>query len=532
MTPCLRKACLTTSLLCISSGMTWLPFRLLRNSLLTGDGVSPLPPFYPPCSDEEIVSSVTIVAVVKDTCSQVDSFFLRLAGMLPEETRVVYVSPEVAGCEEMTPLPVFRNTIRISAREGGSPFQAFLTARKRVKTPFSLLIHTDVVPTSDSSVCELVRALQTHPDAGIAAPHLLERGKDGVVVPHGHHTNLHIRSANGEERVSYDLDWDLLTRRVEADFGDLGGGPQMDFVEDHAFMARTKDFQLDIDPLASYTMEYIDVVLNVRWRGSHPWYVPTSHFLFDVDTNKLRWQDVPYFVLKRSEHEGSCVSVYLAAKWGVPFPHTSVWNYVRYSMLSTVTFEGNLLPPRREDQVLLFLSWFESVGFNTYSGDLLLSAAKRRRTVFDVARRRLPCSKFTSPNRSAHSVLKTEEHSELYRPYDVSLEETWTPISVSVNRYSTCRKETDCGMLVMEEKGGCRCYTFYPAFDTKSYPLVEWASRKLKLPSRAVDFLRMKHRKVSPSPKATYTCEKDSLACPPLRVDFKKGDRLLKWGWW
>ena len=60
-------------------------------------------------------------------------------------------------------------------------------------------------------------------------------------------------------------------------------------------------YHLYLDKDASFTLEYIDIVLAMRLNNTYPWYVPTSRFIFDVDVNKIGWCDIPYFVNKRSE---------------------------------------------------------------------------------------------------------------------------------------------------------------------------------------------------------------------------------------
>eukprot|EP00972_Heterocapsa_arctica_P048804 7190207-Heterocapsa_arctica.AAC.1 len=72
----------------------------------------------------------------------------------------------------------------------------------------------------------MYRALEANPHYPIAAPQIYEAAADKVIVPHGHHQNLHVRpsptSANGY-RIDYDLSLHLLTQREPTDFKE---GPQ------------------------------------------------------------------------------------------------------------------------------------------------------------------------------------------------------------------------------------------------------------------------------------------------------------------
>ena len=38
------------------------------------------------------------------------------------------------------------------------------------------------------------------------------------------------------------------------------------------------------------------MILNMRSRDTAVWYVPTARCIFDVDTNKITWEDLPYLV--------------------------------------------------------------------------------------------------------------------------------------------------------------------------------------------------------------------------------------------
>ena len=55
----------------------------------------------------------------------------------------------------------------------------------QVKTPFAVLMHNDAYPMEPQFVCEMVRALEAHPEYPIAAPTIYEKGADNIYVPHG-----------------------------------------------------------------------------------------------------------------------------------------------------------------------------------------------------------------------------------------------------------------------------------------------------------------------------------------------------------
>lgn len=66
-------------------------------------------------------------------------------------------------------------------------------------------------------------------------------------------------------------------------------------VDLQAYMARTAGFEDLLDEGGSFTMEYMDMILNMRARNTSAWYVPSARCVFDVELDKLVWQDLPYF---------------------------------------------------------------------------------------------------------------------------------------------------------------------------------------------------------------------------------------------
>ena len=69
------------------------------------------------------------------------------------------------------------------------------------------------------------------------------------------------------------------------------------------YMARTGTYHKYLDPMASFTMEYIDSILAMRLNHTYPWYVPTARVIFGVDVRKIGWRDIPYFVLQREARD-------------------------------------------------------------------------------------------------------------------------------------------------------------------------------------------------------------------------------------
>lgn len=298
-----------------------LPFiiggRLIRNAWMS-DFPEALPPAYPSCNDSELVEKVTILVTVKDTCSQKYSFLENLRKMYPKDMRVVYAYPGMPGCKHVNTkdkIDFVRQTmfpryteIEYPAHE--SPIGGYHAAHELLQTPYVMLSRNDAYPMERQFLCELYRALDANPQYPIAAPTIYEKGDNDIFVPHGHHENLHVRPTQQEQQsagqeyphiIDYDLSVDMLSKRAPHEFKQ---GPQMDFLEDHGFMGRTSNYRQYVDPKASFTMEYMDMILNMRADNTSVLYVPTARCVFDVALSKLTWEDLPYFSYKRSEQIG------------------------------------------------------------------------------------------------------------------------------------------------------------------------------------------------------------------------------------
>ena len=294
-------------------------WRLLRNAMLPNTPAD-VPLKYAPCSPTELVEQITVVVTAKDTCSQTPQTFAELTHSFPRDMRMVYVYPAYPGCNRSLPeQKLFKFLQLVEIPSTSSPNDGFLQAASAITTPYALLMHNDVTPLDGQrTVCELYRALSSRPALIFAAPQIYERSDNGIMVPHAHFRHLHRTPQN---TVRYDLDWDIITKRRPHDFSE---GEQPDFLEDHAYLARSEPhtpwhYSRFLDADASFTMEYLDSILNLRAQGAPaPWYVPSARVLFDVSVRRMQYNDLPYFSFKRSEEVGLRVRAYLDAKWTPP----------------------------------------------------------------------------------------------------------------------------------------------------------------------------------------------------------------------
>jgi len=513
--------------------------RLFRNSALPGIPDA-LEPVYASCSDEELVEKVSLVVTVKDTCAQAEELLTHLSKMFPAGMKVFYALPGIRGCRHVTLDEVgsrlFTNYTQVVVGAGEAPIAGFLKVQPLLKTKYAVLMHNDAYPMEREFACEMYRALEAHPHYPIASPQIYEAAADKIIVPHGHHQNLHVRPSKSVQgfRIDYDLSLHLLTQRTPEDFKE---GPQVDFLEDHAFFARTDKYHELLDPAGSFTLEYMDMILNMRARNTSAWYVPTARCIFDVDTKKITWEDLPYLVYKRSEQIGHQVRTYLTKKWGVEFVNTGIWNYVRYVMLADVVLEQGSLPTEWKDQAAVFYSWFESVGFNRYNGQMLPEfiedpmggAVKVSRTMEQILPTDVPADRV--PPKSAMDILPKQGRKKA-GAIDISFKEPHLPIGV---RVGTCdasepKSYSLCGLAV-QNGDKCTCYNYEVPFNLRTTLYLDKLMALMKLPARAFMYGQMKYWSIPiDQSNVDIFCEPSQAECT-YEVHFSKDARVLQWSW-
>ncbi|CAL1138187.1 unnamed protein product [Cladocopium goreaui] len=513
--------------------------RLFRNVALPGIP-DPVAPTYASCSDADLTAHVSLVVTVKDTCGQFEELMGHLATMFPKDMNVYYAYPNIRGCRNIETGAIgarlFSNYTEVAVGNADAPIAGFLKIQPLLKTKYAVLMHNDAYPMERDFACELFRALEANPHFPIAAPQIYEAAGDRIIVPHGHHQNLHVRpsptSSNGY-RIDYDLSLNLLTQRKPEDFKE---GPQVDFLEDHAFFARSDRYHELLDPAGSFTLEYMDMILNMRSRNTSAWYVPTARCIFDVDTAKVRWEDVPYLVYKRGEQIGHQVRNYLTNKWGVEFVNTGIWNYVRYVMLADVVIRDGL-PKDWKDQAAVFYSWFESVGFNRYNGEYLPQFIEDPQPgVVNVSR----TMKWTLPTdvpahrvppKSAMEILPKQPRKKV-GAIDISFKEPHLPIGV---RKSSCNAQQpdsyrECGMAV-QDGDECTCFTYVVPFNLKTTLYLDKLMAWMKLPARAFMYGQMKYWTVPiDQSKVDFYCDPEQEDCQ-FEVSFSENAKILQWSW-
>jgi hypothetical protein len=281
----------------------------------------------------------------------------------------------------------------------------------------------------------------------------------------------------------------------------------------------------------------MDMILNMRARNTSAWYVPTARCIFDVDIKKITWEDLPYLVYKRSEQIGHQVRTYLTKKWGVEFVNTGIWNYVRYVMLADVVLEQAALPKEWKDQAAIFYSWFESVGFNRYNGQMLpefiedpvggivnISRTMEQTLPTDVPTDRVP-------PKSAMDILPKQARKKS-GAIDISFKEPHLPIGVRISSCDAAKPKSYslCGLAV-QDGNKCTCYNYAVPFNLRTTLYLDKLMALMKLPARAFMYGQMKYWSVPIDERSVdIFCEPNQAECTH-EVHFSNDARVLQWSW-
>lgn len=191
---------------------------------------------------------------------------------------------------------------------------------------------------------------------------LYESKYDGSLAAHATQSNLRLvkNEKTKEVTLRHDHSFEMALRRQGVD---LVEEEQTQFLEDHGFVIDTDKIATVIDPEASFTMEYIDMIMTIRANKWKVLFVPTARLEFRI--TEFSWRDIPYFMYKRSEITALGTRDYLTAKWGITFPNTGFWTFIKYTIVERHAYT-DLVDQSWKHQALVALGWFQMVGWNRY----------------------------------------------------------------------------------------------------------------------------------------------------------------------
>eukprot|EP00947_MAST-08B_sp_MAST-8B-sp1_P001559 g1559.t1 len=355
-----------------------LPVTMLARNMFMAPKPAPIKGQHAACSPELLAKEVTIVVTVKDACSQAPGFIKALEKIVPPSVHLIYTYPNFTSCSSIDmseQLQWWDRATLIPLPLRVSPMQGWIDAIPKIDTPYSLLLHNDGYALDDFFACELLQALKANkakdPSFSVAAPMLYESKADGSLAAHATQSNLRLvpnlpAKVAAAESQAFTVRHDHSPARALNRGEDYPEAAQTEFLEDHGFLIETSKIAATIDPHASYTLEYLDMIMSIRSNAWKVLFVPTARLEFRI--TEFSWRDIPYFMYKRSEITCHGTRDYLAAKWGADFPNTGFWTYIKYTIVEQHTYGPHKLTKLSwKDQASIAFGFFQMAGFNRYA---------------------------------------------------------------------------------------------------------------------------------------------------------------------
>jgi hypothetical protein len=467
---------------------------------------------YPTCSDEMLSKEMTIVVSVKDACSQAPGFIKGLEKIAPKGVHLIYSFPNFTSCASIDmqeQLDRWDKVTLLPLSLRSSPMQGWIEAVDHVTTPYSLLLHNDGYALDNFFACELLSGLKARQKDGYvaSAPMLYESKADGSLAAHATQDNLRLvkNSRTGSVTVRHDHS---IARALNRGL-DFEEAEQSEFIEDHGFMIETDKVTTVVDPRASFTLEYLDMIMTLRSNAWKVLFVPTARLEFRI--TEFSWRDIPYFMYKRSELTAHGCRDYLSAKWKAKFPNTGFWTFIKYTIVEQHRYAEELVEMAWKDQAALVFGFFQMSGFNRYEMD-----GGRSDFVEILEKLDAGWSPAGSVNTSRTLIRPEQEdlretkidhlkeilpmHENKFMPHieaDLPLE--YLPFAGAKLTLDSCEAvqsskglQQICG-LVINDGTECSCWINMPTFKSNSF-LIKFLNKFagwVKIPSRVTTYLEM-----------------------------------------
>jgi len=430
---------------------------------------------------------------------------------------LIYTYPNFESCARIDLKKVLKRWKKVTVLPipiRSSPMQGWVDAIPYIKTKYSYLVHNDGYALDPFFGCELIRGLQHHQanspneSYALAAPMLYESKADGSLAAHATQTNLRLVRDNSPQGITVHHDHSL--RRALNRGNDFQEGPQTEFIEDHGFLIETDKISTVIDPRASFTLEYLDMIMTIRAKGWKVLFVPTARLEFRI--TEFSWRDIPYFMYKRSEATAHGTRDYLKAKWQANFPNTGFWTYIKYTIVEQHVYKEELSALAWKDQAALVFGFFQMAGYNRYN----LGNGKTPADFLDVLQRldrgwspksEMPASRELTRPTVTQTRPSYVKHLDEILPYGqassvggADFTHEYIPFAVARLSFDSCAAVPSptaavCGLLVehASASGGCDCWINMPTFKSNSF-FVRTLSKLaalIKVPSRISTFIEM-----------------------------------------
>jgi hypothetical protein len=162
-----------------------------------------------------------------------------------------------------------------------------------------MLMHNDVYFIDKGGVLKIYETMRKMDRKGyrVVVPMIYEREGNVTLSPHAVHSDLHIDPTTTPPTLGHMMD---LRKGLTRWSDQMSSGDQTHFLEDHAFMVTTEFIDKLIDPGSAFTMEYIDMYLNMMHEdGIKPYFDPDVRIEFRVRHDDLSLGDIPYMAGRR-----------------------------------------------------------------------------------------------------------------------------------------------------------------------------------------------------------------------------------------
>jgi hypothetical protein len=195
------------------------------------------------------------------------------------------------------------------------------------------------------------------------------------------------------------------------------------------------------------------------------------------------------------------------------------------------------MPEHWEDQAAVFYSWFESIGFNRYDGQLFPQFIEQPSSglvnVTRTTKHELPTGVLPHrvPPMTGEEVLPHQKAKTAGSP-EVSLKNMYQPIAMMTRScdakdpasYATCG-------LAIRDGDECKCWTYVDGYNIRTTLFLDRLMDFLKLPSRAFMFVQMKYlSKPIDIASVDHYCGPGEENCS-IQLSFPPSARILQWSW-
>ena len=504
------------------------------------------------CSSK-ILSDITVVVSIKDTCSQTPAFLKQLEKITTPETEIIYTFPSYISCRHMHKdrLTYWNKVRTIPIHMKHSPMMGWRKASKYIKTQYSYLVHNDGYALDENILCELFGALNTRKKEYIIAAPMLYENYEGGFGAHATQSNLQVtKSDNKFGKLVFHTH--SYIRALDRGF-DMKETDQTEFLEDHGFLIRSEYITKVIDPYASFTLEYLDMILNIRRINKKVIFVPSARLEFRVTEFLL--QDIPYFAYKRSEEIAHRTRDYISTKWQVGVPNTGFWTYIKYTILENHVYcHDSFVKMSWYDHVMVMFGFFQLSGYNRYKW-----SSPRLITLPEVVniidnRKVLPAKVYEVSRITSRPNIKVKHMNNISdivnTGYDnpIGLKHEYAPVLTYKSIFKCINIASIkhiCNVVITSTEDICICWGHIPIFrQLSTFSLIaKFLISFIKIPSRVVTYLEMllyNNINVSDvmskynlpmyitskySNLTLFPCESDSPSCK-LYFEFTKNMRI------